>query len=76
MTKIIQSLFAEFIRKYMLPLIKLREEERGTEGLGLAVGGACLLLLLLDSSPHVHACHPRDVLHVHWVCRVFSGPWN
>jgi hypothetical protein len=28
MTKIIQSLFAEFIRKYMLPLIKLREEER------------------------------------------------
>jgi hypothetical protein len=30
MTKIIQSLFAEFIRKYILPLIKLREEERVT----------------------------------------------
>ena len=47
-----------------------------TEGLGLAVGGACLLLLLLGSSPHVHACHPRGVLHAHWVCRVFSGPWD
>jgi len=30
MTKIIQSLFAEFIRKYILALIKLREEERVT----------------------------------------------
>jgi hypothetical protein len=47
-----------------------------TEGLGLAVGGACLLLLLLGSSPHVHACHPRGALHAHWVCRVFSGPWD
>jgi hypothetical protein len=44
-----------------------------TEGLGLAVGGACLLLLLLSSSLHVHACHSRGVLHAHWVCRVFSG---
>ena len=47
-----------------------------TEGLGLAVGGACLLLLLLGSSPHVHACHPRGALHAHLVCRVFSGPWD
>jgi len=47
-----------------------------TEGLGLAVGGACLLLLLLGSSPHVHVCHPRGALHAHWVCRVFSGPWD
>jgi len=47
-----------------------------TEGLGLAVGGACLLLLFLGSSFHVHACHPRDALHAHWVCRVFSGPWD
>ena len=47
-----------------------------TEGLGLAVGGACLLPLLLGSSPHVHACHPRGALHAHWVCRVFSGPWD
>jgi hypothetical protein len=30
MTKIIQSLFAEFIRIYILALIKLREEERVT----------------------------------------------
>ena len=31
--------------------------KKSTEGLGLAVGGACLLPLLLGSSPHVHACH-------------------
>ena len=48
----------------------------GTEGLGRAVGGVCLLLLLLGSSFHVHACHPRGVLYAHWVCRVFSGPWD
>ena len=47
-----------------------------TEGLGLAVGGACLLLLLLGSSSHVYACHFRGALHAHWVCRVFSGPWD
>ena len=47
-----------------------------SEGLGLAVGGACLLLLLLGSSFHVHVCHFRGALHVHWVCRVVSGPWN
>ena len=45
-----------------------------TEGLGLMVEGACLLPLLLGSSPHVYVCHPRGALHVHWVCRVFSGP--
>jgi len=49
---------------------------QSTEGLGLAVGGACLFLQLLGSSSHVHACHPRGVLHVHWVCRVFSEPWD
>jgi hypothetical protein len=38
------------------------------------VGGAYHLLLLLDSSPYVHACHFRDALHAHWVYRVFSGP--
>jgi len=47
-----------------------------TEGLGLVVGGACLLLLLLGSSFYVHVCHPRDALHAHWVCRVFSGSWD
>jgi hypothetical protein len=36
----------------------IRSLVTGTEGIGLAVGGACLLLLLLGSSPHVHACHP------------------
>jgi hypothetical protein len=45
-----------------------------TVGLSLAVGGACLLLLLLGSSFYVHACHPRDILYAHWVCRVFNGP--
>jgi hypothetical protein len=28
------------------------------EVLGLAVGGACLLQLLLGSSPRAHVCHP------------------
>jgi hypothetical protein len=30
---------------------------------GLAVGGACLLPLLLGLSPHVYACHPHGALH-------------
>jgi hypothetical protein len=32
-----------------------------TECLGLAVGGACLLPLLLGSSSHVHTCHPAVI---------------
>jgi hypothetical protein len=47
-----------------------------TEGLGLAVGEACLLLLLVGSSSHMHACHPRGALHAYWVCRMFSVPWD
>ena len=31
---------------------------------------------VLGSSSHVHVCHPRGALHAHWVCRVFSGPWD
>jgi len=45
-----------------------------TEGIGLAVGGACLFSLLLGSSSYVHVCHPRGALHAYWVCRVFSEP--
>ena len=73
-----QRLVTECLLLYIkkLTLVKSIFNTRGTEGLGLAVGGACLLLLLLGSSPHVHACHPRGALHVHWVCRVFSGPWD
>lgn len=46
----------------------------GTEGLDLMVGGPCLLLLLLDSSFYVYACHPCGALYVYWVCRMFNGP--
>ena len=66
-----------FDLKYIyIASIKLKFKMQCTEGLGLAVGGACLLPLLLGSSPYLHACHPRGALHAHWVCRVFSGPWD
>ena len=62
--------------KFKLPKLPSSCLLKVGEGLGLAVGGACLLPLLLCSSFHVHACHPRGALHAHWVCRVFSGPWD
>jgi len=55
-----QRLVTECLLLYIkkLTLVKSIFNTRGTEGLGLSVGGACLLLLLLGSSPHVHVCHP------------------
>jgi len=25
---------------------------------------------------YAYICHPRGALPAHWVCRVFSGPWE
>ena len=35
-------------------------------------GSVCSISLYLDSNFIVHTCHPRDALHAHWVCRIFS----
>jgi len=63
-----------FLRKLNHPT--LSSKNPGTEGIHLSVGGACLFSLFLGSSFYVYICHSCGALHAHWVCRVFSGPWD
>ena len=38
--------------------------------------GACSFPPYQGSNLTVHACHLRGALHAHWVCRMFSEPWD
>jgi hypothetical protein len=53
-----------------------KKKKKFTWSLGLAVVGAYSLPLHLGSNLTVHACHSCGALHAHWVCRIFSGPWD
>jgi hypothetical protein len=61
----------------LFPFIACKTHVRGhTRGIGIAVEMTCSISLHLGSNLFVHACHPRGALYAHWICRMFSEPWD